>query len=182
MKLNIYKISHPIIKTMLSKIDQTNQQYYYKYIGLLFIYEILRKHIDVKRIYIKQINETKYLDIINKNNKHFILTDLSCTYDMISDIRTMLPSINIVNINYQNIDHTKESINDLNVNLSQDKIIILEKVTRNDKIINLINYLNNKKNIDTANINVSSIISCEKILNKIGSQYPKLKVYTTKIL
>nr|ARW60707.1 uracil phosphoribosyltransferase [Polysiphonia sp.] len=182
MKLSIYQISHPIIKIVLTKIDYKNQEFNYKYIGFLFIYEIFRKCININRIYIKQIKKIKYFDTMNNSEKYFILTNLSYTYDLISDITTILPDINIIQINYNSISNIEHSIKNLKIESTKDKVFILEKITKNENILNLVKYLKHKKKIDTQNINISCIMIYEETLNKIGNQYPELKVYTTKIL
>nr|YP_010850529.1 Uracil phosphoribosyltransferase [Lophurella caespitosa]WGH13182.1 Uracil phosphoribosyltransferase [Lophurella caespitosa] len=180
--LNIYKISHPIIKILLTQINKNKQEEHYKYIGFLLIYEIFRKYIDINRIYIKQINKIKYYDVINKNKKYFILTNLSNTYDIINEIKIVLPQIHIIHIDYSNTVQIERSIKNLKIDLKKDKILIVEKVTQNNKIMNLIKYLKKKKDFNNQDINIGCIVSNEETLNQIAHHYPKLKVYTTKII
>nr|YP_010851519.1 Uracil phosphoribosyltransferase [Echinothamnion hookeri]WGH14369.1 Uracil phosphoribosyltransferase [Echinothamnion hookeri] len=182
MTLNIYEISHPIIKILLTRINKNRQEENYKYIGFLLIYEIFRKYIDINKIYIKQIRKIKYYDVINKNKKYFILTNLSNTYDIINEIKTVLPQISIIHIDYSNTEQIEKSITNLKINLEKDKILIIEKVTTNNTIINLIKYLKRKKNLHSKDINIGCIISSEETLNQIAHHYPQLKVYTTKII
>nr|YP_009393419.1 uracil phosphoribosyltransferase [Symphyocladiella dendroidea]ARW61981.1 uracil phosphoribosyltransferase [Symphyocladiella dendroidea] len=182
MKLNIYKISHPIIKTLLAHLHLNKKEQHYKYIGFLFIYEIFRKYIETNKIYIKQIKNINIIHVINKKKKYFILTNISNTYDIISDTKEILPEINIINIDYQSTDKIEESLKNLKIDVKISKILIIEKVTNNDKIINLITYLKDKKNLHSKDINIGCIISNEETLNKMGNHYPELKVYTTTII
>nr|WGH12983.1 Uracil phosphoribosyltransferase [Echinothamnion sp.] len=182
MKLNIYNVSHPIIKILSNRINENETQQNCKYIGLLLVYEIFRKYINLKKIYIKQIKSIKYYDIINKNKKYFILTNISQTYDMINEIKIILPQIQIIHIDYSDIKNIEKSIKDLTINVEKDKILIIEKITKNNTVMNLIQYLTKQKNLQSKNIYIGSIISNEETLNEIGSYYPKLTVYTTKII
>nr|YP_010619371.1 hypothetical protein orf184 [Amplisiphonia pacifica]WAX03384.1 hypothetical protein orf184 [Amplisiphonia pacifica] len=180
MKLNIYKISHPILQTLIDNLNKREQSY--KHIGFLFIYEIFRKYIEIEKIYIKQVRNIKLIHVINKNKKYFILTNISHTYDMINDIITILPEVHIINVNYQSTNKIEESLKNLRIDVDISKILIIEKITNKDQTIDLIKYLEKKKNLHSKNINIGCIISNEETLNKIGNNYPALKVYTTKII
>nr|YP_010619954.1 hypothetical protein orf186 [Symphyocladia marchantioides]WAX03967.1 hypothetical protein orf186 [Symphyocladia marchantioides] len=182
MKLNIYKISHPIIKTLLAKLNLNKKEQHYKYIGFLFIYEIFRKYIEINKIYIKQIKNIKLIHVLNKDKRYFILTNISNTYDIINDIKEILPEINIVNVNYDNTEKIEGSLKNLNIDVKISKILIIEKVINNDKTINLIRYLKEKKNLHNKDINIGCIISKEETLNKMGNYCQELKVYTTTII
>nr|YP_010619566.1 hypothetical protein orf182 [Xiphosiphonia pinnulata]WAX03579.1 hypothetical protein orf182 [Xiphosiphonia pinnulata] len=182
MKLNIYKISHPIIKTLLSHLHLNKKEQHYKYIGFLLIYEIFRKYIEINKIYIKQINNIKLIDVINKNKKYLILTDISNTYDIINNIKEILPEVHIIHVDYQDTYKIEESLKNLKIDINISKILIVEKIINNDTIINLIKYLKKKKNLHSKDINIGCIISNEETLNKMGNHYPELKVYTTKII
>nr|YP_010618986.1 hypothetical protein orf186 [Deltalsia parasitica]WAX02999.1 hypothetical protein orf186 [Deltalsia parasitica] len=182
MKLNIYKISHPILKTLIAHLHLNNKEQNYKYIGFLFIYEIFRKYIEINKIYIKQVNNIKPIDVINRNKKYFILTNISNTYEMINNIKAILPEVNIINVDYQNTDKIEESLKNLTIDVEMSKILIIEKITTNSTIINLIQYLKRKKKLHSKDINIGCIISNEETLNKMGNDYPELKVYTTTII
>nr|YP_009397745.1 uracil phosphoribosyltransferase [Dipterosiphonia australica]ARW66931.1 uracil phosphoribosyltransferase [Dipterosiphonia australica] len=180
MKLQIYELSHPIIKIILNEIE--NNENDYKYIGLLLMYEILRNYISIKKIYIKKIKAIKEFNTINKNEKHFLLTNISNTYDMISEIKVIVPNIKIIHIDYSSTDKIEQSIKNLEISNNNTKIFIIEKITINEQISNLINYLIHNKQIDSKYINIGCVISHQKSLEQIANQYPKLKVYTTKII
>nr|YP_010618791.1 hypothetical protein orf186 [Rhodomelopsis africana]WAX02804.1 hypothetical protein orf186 [Rhodomelopsis africana] len=182
MKLNIYRISHPVIKILLAHLNQNKEKHTYKYIGFLFIYEIFRKYIEINNIYIKQIKNVKSLHIINKNKRYFILTNISNNYDIINDIKIILPEIQIIHVDYQTTETIEKSLENLKIDLEKSKILIIEKITNNDTIINLVNYLKKKKNLHSKDINIGCIISNEETLNSMGNYYPELKVYTTEII
>nr|YP_010619760.1 hypothetical protein orf186 [Tayloriella tenebrosa]WAX03773.1 hypothetical protein orf186 [Tayloriella tenebrosa] len=182
MKLNIYEISHPIIKTLLDNLNINKKEQNYRYIGFLFIYEIFRKYIDINKIYIKQVKNIKLIHAINNNKKYLILTNILNTYDMINDIKIVVPEVNIINVNYESNDKIEESLKNLTIDLQISKILIIEKIINDDKIIKLIKYLKKQKNLHSKDINIGCIISKEKTLNQMGNHYPELKVYTTKII
>nr|YP_009400022.1 uracil phosphoribosyltransferase [Tolypiocladia glomerulata]ARW69841.1 uracil phosphoribosyltransferase [Tolypiocladia glomerulata] len=184
MQLEIYKISHPIIQTIINKLDRYHNnelKYYNKYIGLLIIYEILRKYIKIQKLYIKKVRGIKEIDIIDKKNKYLILTDISKTYNMINEMEYIFNHAKIVHINYDNRKTIEYSIDNLKIDINNTYIFIIEKITEKEKVLGLIEYLEIIKKIPSDKISIGNIISNNKILEKIGTKYPKLKVYTTKI-
>nr|YP_009295885.1 uracil phosphoribosyltransferase [Schimmelmannia schousboei]AOM64820.1 uracil phosphoribosyltransferase [Schimmelmannia schousboei] len=185
MQLNIYIISHPIIEIMMNKIiysQSNNIQKYYKKIGLLMVYEVLRKWMKIQTIYIKQINQIKELCILNTKESYVIITNLVESYPMITDIDDLLPSINIQHIN-QPIDPIKLQNSYILQKINNtSKILIFELFLNNYEIIKLLNYLLLKKNIKTSQIKILCITCNHKILEKLGQMHPKLNIYTTKII
>lgn len=182
MTLKIYEISHPIIKTILSHRNLQFNEYHFKYIGLLLIYEIFRQNIITDKIYIKYIKQIKSLDVISKNKKYLILTNISETYDMISDIKILMPNIKVIHTDYQNKNSIKNSLQNLILDSKTSEVFIIEKVIKNDEIIKLIEYLNNEKKINNKNIKIGSIMINENTLKKIGCEYSELQIYTIKII
>ena len=189
MKLNIYKISHPIIQLLsnASSIDNKNNilsKYYCKNLGLFFMYEILRKHIKINTIYIKSLYSTRQLKLINYNEKYLIATDLSNTYEIVSDIKTLLPNIDIMNINYNNLLSNSEVSKSLKEQEQRKntKIFIVEKELSSINIMNTIKHLILKKEVDIENINIACITSEHSELKQLGNRYPNVKVYTTEIV
>ena len=78
MKLNIFLISHPLIKLFTKQITidhyynkKTNNfnKYTYQYIGTFLIYEVLRKFLIIKNLYIDKIDHTQEIYCIDKGNK-----------------------------------------------------------------------------------------------------------------
>nr|YP_009393620.1 uracil phosphoribosyltransferase [Bostrychia simpliciuscula]ARW62182.1 uracil phosphoribosyltransferase [Bostrychia simpliciuscula] len=191
MQLNIYKISHPIIQFLSSSIinkttSKSLHEQHYKYIGLLFIYEVLRKYIKTEELYIKNIHYTKNVNLINLQNRCYIFTDLPSTYRMITDIKILLPNIEIVHVEYKN-DHTiDKEIKNINKNIELKyfniNIFILDEIIKNEEIIKLIKYLKRHTKVPSENMHIACIACYNEILNKLSNIYPKLKVYTTKII
>nr|YP_009944689.1 uracil phosphoribosyltransferase [Osmundea sinicola]QFR99983.1 uracil phosphoribosyltransferase [Osmundea sinicola] len=183
MKLNIYKISHPIIElisnnTIINHNNNNLEPYYYKNFGLLFMYEILRPYIKIETIYLKFIYLTKELKLLNKKQKYLIATNISNNYEIISEIKTLLPNIDILNISYNNNDN-EEKINETSKNT---KIFILEKKLNNIKIMNIIQYFTSTREIPIENIAIACVTSEHHILKQLGNICPSIKIYTTKIL
>lgn len=185
MQLNIYKISHPIIHLILNDLknydNKQQKNYYYKYIGLLIIYEMFRKYIKTDEIYIKLIKNIKNITVHNYKKKHLILTDISTTYDMITDIKIILPLVEIIHINYNNIEEIEYSIKSLEIKNKDTNVFIVEKVISNDNVVKLIHYLSYNHNILTNKIAIGCITSYHETLIKIGNYYPRLNIYTTEI-
>nr|YP_009654469.1 Uracil phosphoribosyltransferase [Pleurostichidium falkenbergii]QCH39756.1 Uracil phosphoribosyltransferase [Pleurostichidium falkenbergii] len=182
MKLNIYQVSHPVVKILSTNISEQKQEYNYKYIGFLLIYEIFRKQVDITQIYIKTIKNVKRFELINQNRKLLILTNISNTYDILGDIKIIMPQLNILHINYDNVQDIENSIHNLKIDNTKIKIFVIEKLIEHSKILNLVKYLNTNKYINIENISIGCVVSTEKILNQIARQYPQLKIYTTKII
>nr|ARW60301.1 uracil phosphoribosyltransferase [Laurencieae sp.] len=187
MQLNIYKISHPIIQ-LLSNVaiiksnNKVMDSYYYKNLGMLLMYEILRKYVSVQKIYIKSVYSTIQLNLINQREQYFVITDLSTTYEIVSDIKTLLPNIDIINIGYKDILNDSNSINNIQLNNQNTKIFILEKKLNSVATINTVKYLISNNKIPINDINIACIISEQNILRQLSYNYPTIKVYTTQIL
>nr|ARW68399.1 uracil phosphoribosyltransferase [Chondria sp. (in: red algae)] len=187
MQLNIYSISHPIIKILSNVTKQEEQNpiassYYYRNIGLLLIYEVLRKYIVIKQVYIKCLYSTKLLNLVDNNEKYIILTNLYDNYEMITDIKTLLPNIDIVDISNNNGTNSPININQMVENMEHLQIFILKKELRNKNISEIIKYLTSEKNIPLNNIHIACIITSQNILTNLSYEYPKLKIYTTEIV
>nr|YP_009394654.1 uracil phosphoribosyltransferase [Vertebrata thuyoides]ARW63216.1 uracil phosphoribosyltransferase [Vertebrata thuyoides] len=186
MQLKIYQISHPLIKLIITRmksqyISRIDIEHYYRYLGFLILYEIMRQYLEIRSLHIQLINKVKSIDVINQQKEYLVLTNTSETYHMITDIKSLIPNIKIAHVNYNNTNIMTECIQNLNINSGHTSIFIIEKNTENEKIIDLIDYLKNIKKISIHDISIANILSNSIILTKIGKKYPKLKVYTTKI-
>nr|YP_009391954.1 uracil phosphoribosyltransferase [Acrosorium ciliolatum]ARW60098.1 uracil phosphoribosyltransferase [Acrosorium ciliolatum] len=181
MPLNIYIISHPIIKLLTNSfINNTIQyEYTYKYIGFILIYEILRKYIKIKQIHIKCIYYTQIINILDKSETYYIFTDLVNTYHMITDIKILLPNIKIINFEEKINLSLKEKIKNINRN---NNILILEMNLNKYSTIELITQLQKEADISLNKITIGCIKCNNDILEKLGIQYPKLNIYTTQII
>lgn len=183
MKLQIYKISHPLIKIMLAQMEieylsKIDKKYYERYIGFLVIYEILRKYMTTQILHIKLLNGSKKIETVDIKKKYIILTNISDTYSMINDIEYITSNIQIIHTEYEENNKIKNYINKISQN---SYIFIIEKNTKNYKIINLIEYLRKINHIKLKNISIGNIFSDSKTLKMLGEKYPEIKVYTTKI-
>lgn len=191
MQLNVYLISHPIIKKLSSTIIYSktkNDQIYNYYIsslGLLLIYEVIRKWIKTQNIYIKNIELTKELSLFNYKESYLIMTNLMDCNQIISGISIILPQVHLQHINlneykqkYINNDCIDSNI--INI-IKTQKIIIIEKFLNNYSIIKLLDYLLSKQDINVNQIKIMCITCTNSILELLGNKYPYLEVYTTKI-
>nr|QCI04238.1 hypothetical protein [Anotrichium furcellatum] len=188
MQLNIYTISHPIIKLLTdNKISngiyekfQTNND---KYITLFLIYEISRKWIKINHIYIKQFNYIKEITILNHREKYFLCTYISKNYNILPEIKMLIPQIEIVDTE-NNLEIFKKNFQQkIKDFINKDiQILIFEKTLLDSCIINVLNYLTISEYIPIQHINIACIYCNHQTLNIIGNQYSQLKIYTTKII
>nr|YP_009397337.1 uracil phosphoribosyltransferase [Thuretia quercifolia]ARW66523.1 uracil phosphoribosyltransferase [Thuretia quercifolia] len=185
MKLNIYIISHPIIKILSNSIIRNNKiiikdSQQYKYLGFLLIYETMRKYINIKSIYIKKTNYVKTIYVTDPNKENYIFTNLIETYKIIGEITLLLPEIKVVNID------TKKKIEKIHLDLkntnTNKEIIIFDTVLKSTWIIEIVKDLNKNKEICIENIKIACLACYNQILNKLGKEYPKLQIYTTEII
>lgn len=191
MQLNIYLVSHPITKvlsntsTYQSMNININEQNKKKYLGLLLFYEMMRKHLYVKNIYIKQILNLKTIYWPDFYQHNYIITNLSQTYFIVSEIKEIIPNFNLINIDTFNLSY---NINNTIIEILKQKrkirkkIIIFENTLMQNYILQLIESLVNDLKINIEEINIACLVCNNQILNKISQKYPKLNIYTTKII
>jgi len=191
MQLNVYLISHPLIQNLSHQIinnKQTNNYYIQnlsdKELGKLMTYEAIRKWIQSQKIYIKNLHHIKELYILNPKESYIIIADLIHSHNLVSDISILLPKSEF---QHYNLETKRNTINNEYQHLSQTitknyKIIIIIKFLENYSIITLLNYLLLEKNAKLNQICIICITCKNIILDKIGIQYPNLKIYTTKII
>lgn len=186
MQLNIYLISHPIIKFLsdsiiYSKDNSIKKTKYSHHIGLLLIYEIMRKWTKIRNIYIKKLSYIQELSLLDSNQKYYIFTNLLQTYQIVTEIESLLPNIKIIHAEYNEHISFQKNIIFSNFQTNNIKIIILEKILYQDYIIKLIQELHINQNIPLDKINIACISCYKPILDIIGKKYPELNIYTTKI-
>ena len=108
MQLKIFQISHPIIKLLANNIisnknNEAQNELYYRHIGFLILYEMLRKNLIIKNLYIKRIKGIDVLDVIDDTIKYIILTNILETYSIITEIKLLLPNIKVLHIEYKDL-------------------------------------------------------------------------------
>lgn len=184
MRLNIYLISHPIIKQLSLAIINTklnNKQIYQydaKLLGRLLIYETVRKWITIHYIYIKNIDSQKELYKFDPKESYRILANLVECADIVSDINTILPQMCLQHVNSNN--HNKNSYKYINI-IKKEKIIIIEKFLNNYSIIRLLDYLLIEKKVQVSQIKIMCITCSNTICEYLGNKYQSLEIYTTKM-
>nr|YP_010903174.1 hypothetical protein P4C74_pgp005 [Hypnea pseudomusciformis]WCH55228.1 hypothetical protein [Hypnea pseudomusciformis]WCH56821.1 hypothetical protein [Hypnea pseudomusciformis] len=191
MPLNIYIISHPIISILSTQIIsslQTNNKInepIYSEINFLLIYELLRKWIKVKNIYIKDINKMKEISMFNPKESYILFTNIEKYYNIINHLKILMPKLSLrhIDIDKNNNDYTKIYFNSKNRKYPQNnKIIIVQKILNNDAIIHFINQLINEYKIHINSIKIICIACHKKVLEAINTKYSNLDIYTTKII
>ena len=188
MKLNIYVISHPLIKILTTKtisykskyVNFTNKYENYQYLGILLMYEVLRKWIKINNIYIKKLDYIHEISMMDNEQKNYIITNIINNYHVITKIQNIFPQTELKHIDIHNTESWKK-IDFPNIN-SKTNLIILENFLNNDKILSFINYINRINKIDYDYIKIACITCTHKILEKISIQHTDLNIYTTKII
>lgn len=184
MRLNIYLISHPIIKQLSQDIINSNlinEQIYKhntKLLGYLLIYETIRRWVNIHYIYIKNIESYKEIYKFDTQESYIILTDLIECNDIISNISTILPKMGLQHINFKN---NQQDNYEYIQTIGKEKIIIVEKFLNNYSVIRLIDYLVKKQKIKSSQIKIMCVTCSHSICEYLGNQYQSLEIYTTKI-
>nr|YP_010903372.1 hypothetical protein REP76_pgp005 [Hypnea cornuta]WCH55825.1 hypothetical protein [Hypnea cornuta] len=191
MPLNIYIISHPIISILSTQIISSVQinnkinEPIYSEIHFLLIYELLRKWIKVKNIYIKDINEMKEISIFNPKESYILFANMEKYYNIVNHLKILMPKLLLkhIDIYKDNNDYTKIHFNSKHTNyLKNNKIIIVQKILNNNSIIYFVNQLINEYKIHINSIKIICIVCNKKILETINTEYSNLEIYTTKII
>nr|YP_010903770.1 hypothetical protein REP92_pgp005 [Hypnea wynnei]WCH56622.1 hypothetical protein [Hypnea wynnei] len=191
MPLNIYIISHPIISTLSTQIIYSIQknnkinESIYNEINFLLIYELLRKWIKVKNIYIKDINYIKEISIYNPKESYILFANLEKCYNIINSLKILIPKLSIIHTNtYKDKNYNTKIHYKYNQekHLKNSKIIIVQQVLNNKSVINFIHELINHYNVHITSIKIICIACNSKILEIINKKYTNLEIYTTKII
>nr|YP_009293735.1 uracil phosphoribosyltransferase [Rhodymenia pseudopalmata]AOM64417.1 uracil phosphoribosyltransferase [Rhodymenia pseudopalmata] len=191
MQLNLYLISHPIIQKLASDVSYDHKytspninNYKYKNLGLLMIYEVVRKYIKTEKIHIKAIDCIEEFCILSQEVSCLILADIKKSYSIISDITWIFPEIHIqpiyfsINENILNQSDIKNKIKSIN----GKKIILLMQSHLDDySSIEILDYLTKYEKINIESIRIVCITCDNQIIGKIGKKYPKLTMYASKV-
>nr|YP_009257634.1 hypothetical protein [Coeloseira compressa]ANH09717.1 hypothetical protein [Coeloseira compressa] len=188
MQLQIYLISHPIIQKLVSEIlyckqDTNYNLYKYEELGFLLMYEVLRKYIVVKKIYIKKVKYIQEIHIQNQKESYIIISDTTKSYKMITRATCLFPKVIIEHIGLNQYKNGYENIVNYTQSLSHKLIYILivELHLNNYSIIKILDSII-KRDIKNSNQILIICITCSnKILEKLGNKYNNLHIYTTKI-
>lgn len=193
MQLNIYLISHPIIQKLASDVVYANQlgrtntyNNKYKKLGLLMIYEVLRKVIQTNHIYIKKINHIKEVCVFNRKESYIIMTDIADSYNMITDAINLFPQVYIQNLSLDkdhNIHNNKEIYNTIQSQYNNNtKIFLIQSNLESYSSIKILDFLILNIKIEIEAITLICITCHNRIIEKIGKRYPNLNIYTSKIM
>nr|QCI05465.1 hypothetical protein [Crouania attenuata] len=198
MQLNIYLLSHPLIKQIsssildikyiesLTHINTTSlKEYYSKTLGIFLIYESMRKWINLNKFYLKKLNQVQEIYIVSPKEKYIMITDIIKNYQIIGDIKIMIPEIQFIHLNSEYINtHShlfNEEIKKYNISIHTN-IILLQTLLNDHVILKYINILKSKSNVMTKKIHILCFTCNNKILDRIGQIYPELNIYTTQII
>nr|YP_009244562.1 uracil phosphoribosyltransferase or UMP pyrophosphorylase [Agarophyton chilense]AMK96804.1 uracil phosphoribosyltransferase or UMP pyrophosphorylase [Agarophyton chilense]ASP44699.1 uracil phosphoribosyltransferase [Agarophyton chilense]UAD84470.1 hypothetical protein [Agarophyton chilense] len=184
MQLNIHILTHPIIRKLADEITYKNSYEEpisndsEKILGMLIFYETLRKWLKIDNLYIKKVDIFKESYFSNQLDKYLIITNIIECHNILADVNKIIPKAHLRDMNLYS------KITPINYYTEQQeyKIIIFEKFLKNFNIIKTINYLQNNDEINLNNIKIVCITCNNNILKYIAQKYPRLNVYTTKII
>ena len=192
MRLNVYLISHPIIKHLATQFSYfTSQQdsidssqHIAHQLHVLLIYEVAKRWIKTDQIYIQNIDCIKELCIFDSKESYLIMANLMTCGNITVDLNHILPKVDIQHINFSKNNFLNTNyycLEDHIINIMKEKKIIIIDHHLKHSMIELLDYLILQNKIEIENIKVICIECHNNILEKIGSKYSLLKIYTTKI-
>jgi uracil phosphoribosyltransferase len=183
MKLNIYIISHPIIKIFsqnsLNNTIELNNKENESRIMLFLIYETLRKLINIQNIYINKLDHIQKTSVMDYEQKNYIITNIIKNFNLLTEISNKFPQTYVTHYNMNEDSIMNINNNDLN---EKTNILIIEKVLTEDNIINLIQNIKNNMKVKEKQITITCITCTNKILEKISQYYNEINLYTTNII
>nr|YP_009297070.1 uracil phosphoribosyltransferase [Ceramium japonicum]AOM66413.1 uracil phosphoribosyltransferase [Ceramium japonicum] len=185
MKLNIYIISHPIIKIFSHNIkknhlkSESTQDDSESKIMLFIIYEILRKLIYITNIYINKLDYIKHISVMDYQQKNYIITNMVKNFHLLTEIYNKFPHTYITNCN--NNENYTNQIHQYDIN-DKTNILIVENFLTEDTIIKTIQNIQHDMKIKEKQITIACITCTNQILEKISQYYNEINLYTTKII
>lgn len=190
MQLNIYLMSHPVIQILANDIiykqDSTiynDKRNNHSQLGFLIIYEILRKSLIINKIYIKKLHYIREIHTLNKSKPYLILTNIIKSYSFINNALDLFPEVKVQHITTNQDNNTLYNQNKYQLtNNTNIEVFIIELHLNNYSIIDTLDQLILRNEINSKSIKIICITCINKILDKIGAKYPNLSIYTTKII
>nr|YP_009541766.1 uracil phosphoribosyltransferase [Neogoniolithon spectabile]AYR05975.1 uracil phosphoribosyltransferase [Neogoniolithon spectabile] len=182
MKLNIRIVSHPII-TYLSNINKylylpyNLEKYILSQLGLFLIYESLRDWLLTYRLTIQKLDYQDSITIIDPQESYMIITDQQDSLHFIQEIAYIIPKCKVKVIDLEN-----SLPNELTEIKTNTKIIIALCQSKIFYLIELIRQLTETNNLNIQHIRVCTIYCKNEDLIQISDRYPKLNIYTTRII
>lgn len=194
MQLYIHILSHPFLKQFFSIVQKEclSSQLklkLHKQLGLFLIYEVARKWLVTKQLYVKHINVICKLTFVDSRESYIVITSNLHNYGLLLDSSNLLPNCDTIIFDWHNnFDSEKKIISNKkyshifnNVN-SNKKIILIDQSIHTFSIIQLISYLVDYKKISISQIRLTCLTCHINVLEKLSQKHPKLKVYIVKII
>lgn len=186
MQLNIYVLSHPVIKIISNCITTNNHEKNidyslsdkHKILGFLIFYESMRKWLYVEKLYLQKIKSTQELYLFNTKKSYLLITNFEQTYNMLEYIKQLVPQIKLYHIE-ENLFLNNELLNNIH---HKTHIIIFEKFIEDNNILNYLDFLHKNYQIIITQMTILCFTCNNKILDKMGKKYPTLNIYTTQII
>lgn len=185
MQLNIYVLSHPIIKIISNYIIENNNKQKiddlllkeHKILGFLIFYESMRKWLNLEKLYLQNVESIQELYIFNPKKSYLLITNFQHNYNMIEYIHQLIPQIKVYHAE-EKLSSNNKLLNNIN---NKTDIIIFEKFIEENNILNYISFLTQNYEIIIPQMTILCFTCNNKILDKIGQKYPTLNIYTAKI-
>ena len=185
MPINIYTIKHPLILNWTNHlIHQTNSyhdtQELVNKISLALIYEVCRKKISSKTLYIKYIHQIHKIWLTDHRKISLLCPNLHILQAISKDARILFPTIRIHGLiltEHNNNWH----INPLNISQptlqETHNIIILENELKTNRIKAILEYIYNHHG-GKPQIQICCNNCTTKELDNLGQDYSTLDIYT----
>lgn len=177
MQLQINIASHPLIQHWSGVLENNNNpgtilRTACSELGKWITYEIMREWLVTETIELKA-NTT--ISLINSHYKYIIVIIMPYGFILAEGARALLPTANIVLVNYNNI------INNVPAQLNSfTKILVLDLFLDEATITPLLNDFIQKGAV-LSNIKIACLECGTSQLNKLGQNWSKLEIYTTKV-
>nr|YP_009628777.1 Phosphoribosyltransferase [Balbiania investiens]QBX88560.1 Phosphoribosyltransferase [Balbiania investiens] len=192
MPLNIYTINHPLVRIWTSYLCNNNMQISEKEmmetihkIGMILVYESTRKSLNANNFYIKKLEEMIEVNLFPQQSFYSFISDMYLSQILSKDISYLVPNSKVYTIHpylKNNKWVVSQDYNSIPQNLiNHQNVVIMEQYLVTGKLLAIIDLLLHR-HASIKNIRICCILCSTETFKAIGSRYPGLNIYTTKII
>lgn len=177
MQLQINIASHPLIQHWAGILENNNNpgtvlRTACSELGKWITYEIMREWLVTETI---ELKTNTNINLINNHYQYIIVIIMPYGFILAEGARALLPTANIILVNYNNVmSNVPDQLN------SFTKILILDLFLDEATITPILNNFV-KKGAVLNNIKIACLECGTSQLNKLGQNWSKLEIYTTKV-
>nr|YP_009314626.1 Uracil phosphoribosyltransferase [Liagoropsis maxima]SCW22880.1 Uracil phosphoribosyltransferase [Liagoropsis maxima] len=189
MSINIYTLKHPLVLNWISylinpSLDKINKAELLNKLAIALLYEVTRKSIDVRNLYIKYLDFINEIYLISGKKIHLFCSDLTISQIITKDVTNLIPNLTVypVILNwYNNLWDIIPNYQFFPETIQDNNIIIFEEELHAFKVSTIIKNILIRKG-DINNIQICCITCTHHELEKLNNQYPNVHVYTATII